>query len=135
MGLFGIFKRRSLGSSSDRILTPSQIREILEDDYGSEPEAIIFVIEASGKMVTPVDMMLVPFATAEFSKDAKLGMVYGTGSGCALIRKTAIKRVQALHHSGAQSITSCQDFMNALRQLGFTVRQDPRIDLDLLPSG
>jgi len=133
MGFLGFFKRGSSASSTDRILTPRQIYEILTSDYRSETDAVIFVIEASGKEVTPVDMMLVPFITAEFSRDGKLGMVYGTGSGCALIRKTAVEKVQALHRSGNRNITSCQDFIDALRQLGFAVRQDPRIDLDLLP--
>lgn len=133
MGIFNIFKGRSFGSSSDRILTPEQIREVITGDYGSKPDAVIFFCAPSADPITPVDMMLAPFIQAEFSQNAKIGMVYGTGSGCALIRKTAIEKVQALHRSGSKSIKSCQDFMDALRQLGFLVRQDPKLNLDLLP--
>jgi hypothetical protein len=128
-----MFKGRLFGSSADRILTPGQICEVLTSNYGSEPDAVIFVCAPSTEPITPVDMMLVPFIQAEFSQDATLGMVYGTGSGCALIRKTAIEKVQAFQSSGSKNIKSCQDFMEALRQLGFSVRQDPKLSLDLLP--
>ena len=60
-------------------------------------------------------------------------MAYGTGSGCALVRKVAIERVQALTRTGAKNVASCQDFIDALRQLGYSVRQDPKLSLDLLP--
>lgn len=117
----------------DRILTPSQIREVLTSNYGGEPDAIIFVCAPSAEPITPVDMMLVPFIQAEFSRDTKLGMVYGTGSGCALIRKTALESVQAVERRGSKNIESCRDFMEVLRQHGFSVKQDPTLSLDLLP--
>ena len=132
MGLFESFKGRLAGSDANRILTPAQIAEVLADDYGSHPDAVVFVCEQSGKMITPVDLMFLPFLNAQFSQDQKLGMIYGTGSGCALLRKTALEGVQALHRSG-QRITSCQAYMDALTRLGFTVKQDPQLDLDLLP--
>jgi len=134
MGLFGRFRKVFKRSSADRILSPSQIREVLASDYGSETEAVIFVYDSSSSVpITPIDMVFVPFIQADFSKDPKLGMVYGTGSGCALVRKSAIERVQALARTGPKNIVSCEAFIDALRELGYSVRQDPKLSLDLLP--
>ena len=122
--------------NDDRILTPSQIRVVLTSNYGGEPDAVIFVCPPPWEIsepITPSNMMLVPFIQSEFAQDAKLGMVYGTGSGCALIRQAAIDSAQALHRSGSKNIESCRDFMEALRQPGFSVRQDPKLRLDFLP--
>ena len=124
-------KKRSPNPATDRILSPHQVEEMLADNYGDTEEAVIFIYEQS-KPITPVDLMFLPFLNADFGKDPKLGMVFGTGSGCALIRKTAIEKVQAIYHSSTKSITSCQDFIDALQQLGFTVRQDLKLSLDLL---
>ena len=133
MGLFDFFRGRSAGPDTDRILTPDQIEEVLADDYGSHPDAVVFVFDhSSGRVITPVDLMFLPFLNAEFSQDSKLGMIYGTGSGCALLRKTALERVQAQHRSG-QRITSCQAYIEALARFDYTVKQDPKLDLDLLP--
>jgi hypothetical protein len=133
MGLFDRFKKASKSSAVDRVLSPSQIQEVLASDYGSGPDAVIFVCAPSAEPITPVDMMLVPFIQADFTSDPKLGMVYGTGSGCALVRKAAIEKVQALARTGSKNIVSCQAFIDALRQLGYSVRQDPKLSLDLLP--
>ena len=133
MGLFDFFRGRPAGPDADRILTPDQIEEVLADDYGSHPDAVVFVCDqSSGRMITPVDLMFLPFLNAQFSQDPKLGMIYGMGSGCALLRKTALERVQAQHRSG-QRITSCQAYIDALARLGYSVKQDPKLDLDLLP--
>ena len=131
MGLFDFFKGRSPEPDSDRILTPRQIAQMLADDYDGPPEGIIFVQEA-GKTIMPSDVWMMPFLNVQFSKDPRLGMIYGTGSGCALVRKTALARIQAMHRGG-QSVTSCQAFIHALAQLGFTVKQDEMLSLDLLP--
>ena len=133
MGLFDRFKKPPKSSVVDRVLTPSQIKEVLTSDYSNEPDAVMFVCAPSAEPITPVDMMLVPFIQADFSKDPKLGTVYGTGSGCALVRKAAIEKVQAIARTGSMNITSCQAFIDALRRLGYSVRQDPKLSLDLLP--
>ncbi len=132
MRLFDRFKKASKSSAVDRVLSPSQIQEILASDYGSVPDAVIFVCETSAKLITPVDLMFIPLIQAEFTNDPKLGMVYGTGSGCALVRKAAIEKVQALARNGSKNIASCQVFIDALQQLGYEVRQDPKLSLNLL---
>lgn len=120
---------KSTSSAADRILTPEQIDEVLADDYGSS-EAVIFVYDQSGRPIMPSDMIFYPLLNAQFSEDPKLGMIYGTGSGCALLRVTALKKVQSLQSSG-QRIASCQPLMDALQHLGYTVKQDPMLNLDL----
>jgi hypothetical protein len=117
----------------DRVLTPRQVAEVLADDYSTKGDAIVFVMEQSGKAVTPVDMMLVPFIQAELSQDHSLGMVYGTGSGCALLRTDALQKVQAEHRSGRFPIRSCADLMEGLKRCGYRVQQDEKLSLDLLP--
>ena len=106
---------------------------MLTGDYGDTPNAVIVVCEESDKPIMPSDLVLLPFLLAEFSEDAALGMIYGTGSGCALVRKTALEEIQVLHSNGTIHISSCQDFMDALQRLEFTVKQDSKLDLDLLP--
>ena len=108
-----MFKKASKSSAVDRALSSSQISEVLASDYGSVLEAIIFVCPNSAP-ITPVDLMFVPLIQADFTNDPKLGMVYGTGSGCALVRKAAIEKVQALARKGSKHIKSCQEFIDAL---------------------
>jgi|GEM_PF-4395931 len=132
MRLFDRFKKASKSSAVDRVLSSSQIQEVLTSDYGSVPDAVIFVCETSAEPITPVDLMFIPLIQADFTNDPKLGMVFGVGSGCALVRKAAIEEVQALARNGSNSIASCQAFIDALQQLGYEVRQDPKLSLDLL---
>ena len=131
MSLFDIFRRRP-SFSSNRILTPEQVHEVLSTDITDKPDSVIFVC-ASTKPIMPFELMFMPFLQAKFSQDSSLGMIYGTGSGCALLSTTAIERVQALHRGRIKSITSCQDLIDSLGELGFTVRQDPMLSLDQLP--
>jgi len=134
MGLFDIFRNRSEGVDTDRILSPRQIKEVLSDtgSYGNDDNAVIFVAEQS-KPITPVDLMLVPFLQAEFSQNSNLGMVYGTGSGCALISKQALRKAQKAHKTGQIKITSCKDLIDTLRKNGYIVKQDSKLSIDLLP--
>lgn len=131
MGLLDSFLGRSSGPDTDRILTPAQIEEVLDDDYGNQPNAVVFVYDQSGRAITPADLFLIPLLNAQFAQNPRLGMVYGTGSGCALLSKAALVKVQALHEQ-SQSITSCQAYMDALERMGYEVKQDPKLSLDLL---
>ena len=131
MGLFDFFKPSSAKFSTDRILTPRQIEEVLDEDYGDSSDAVIFIAEQS-KPILPTDMFLMPFLNAQFSKDEHLAMIYGTGSGCALVRKTALQKAQTLHRTGKNIILCCSDFIYVLQKLGYTVRKDPKLDLNLL---
>lgn len=130
-GVFGFLNRVLPRPYTDRILAPHQVAEILADDFGDSSEAIIFVAEQS-KPIFPSDIFLFPFLNAEFGKDPHLGMIYGTGSGCALIRKTALRELQTRVRQGRVVISNCQDLMEALVTRGYTVRQDPMLSVDLL---
>jgi hypothetical protein len=134
MGLFGS-KGSSSDSKTDRILTPTQVAEVLADEYDPSSEAVIFV-HATSREITPADTWLLPMIQFAFTKEPKLGLVYGTGSGCALIRQTALRQIQAASRGAGSSggqIRSCADLMKALERAGFSLKQDPRLDLDLLP--
>jgi len=128
------FLRRSRstvkGQSTDRILTPTQVRELLEDDYGNE-DAVVF-IHAATRPIMPTDVMFLPVIQFAFSEDRKLGMIYGTGSGCALVLAEAIRKVQGSTAPG-NMVRTCDDLIATLKTLGYGVKQDPRFHLDLLP--
>jgi hypothetical protein len=119
---------------SDRILTRDMIENTLaDDDYGTLPEAIVFLYHQYGRQVLPYELMELPFIQSEMSRDPRIGMVYGVGSGCALVRKTVVAAVQRLHRTGRRRVESCEDFMNAIKELGFKVQQDNRLHAEFLP--
>jgi hypothetical protein len=130
-GVLGFLNRAVPRQLTDRILAPHQVMELISDDYGNFSEAVIFVAEQS-KPILPSETFLLPFLTAEFAEDAHLGMIYGTGSGCALIRKTALQKAQAMVREGRIVISNCQDLMVALASQGYSAKKDPKLSLDLL---
>jgi hypothetical protein len=137
MGLFGGFKGRSAGPQIDRILSPEQVREELASDYGSDTSQIIFVLLPS-RSLSAWEIAADPMLVWEFAKDPKLGMLYGTGSGCAYIRWAALRKVQEAVSRpevalAGGDIRSCRELVETLNLLGFSVKQDPRLTLDLLP--
>jgi hypothetical protein len=130
-GVFGFLNRALPRPFTDRILAPHQVVELIADDYGDSSEAVIFVAEQS-KPILPSETFLLPFLNAEFAEDSHLGMIYGTGSGCALIRKTALQKAQALVREGRMAISNCRDLMEALSSQGYSTKKDPKLSLDLL---
>ena len=131
MGIFDFLKQQG-SPNADRILAPDQVTEMMTGEYASSQDAIIFVYASSGKPVTPVDLMFLPLLNMEFAKNPHLGMLCGTGSGCALVRRSMLEQIQ-MHNGSQKAIRSCQAFMEALKGLGCSVKQDPRLDLELLP--
>lgn len=131
MSPFNLFKRSSNKFPADRILAPQQIDEILADDYENSSDAIIFVFEQS-KRISPTEMMFLPLIISEFSEDNNLAMIYGTGSGCALIRKAALQKVKVKMRETHCAISKCQDLIDEFNVEGYTIRLDRRLSIDLL---
>ena len=119
---------------AEDILSDMAIQDLMTGLYNDSEEAVIFVVEPSSEPITPVDMMFTPFINADFTKDNSLGMAYGTGFGCAFIRKTALQDVQLLSNQIKQPIRTCREFVSALKQKGYKIKQNQLLSINLRPE-
>ncbi len=128
MRLFGGSKGRSSNDQSDRILTADQVEEVLADDYGPVSDAVIVIYDMSKPMPMVISIFL-PLVQEPFSTEPKLGMLYGIGTGVALIRQAALKKVQAASSRApiGEQVRSCGDLIKALERLGYSVREHPQL--------